>query len=301
MTPASPTALSVKGLRKSFGALEVLRGISLEAHKGDVISILGSSGSGKSTFLRCVNLLEIPDAGEVTVAGETIAMRKRRGGTSEPADRRQVDRIRTRLGMVFQSFNLWSHMTVLQNVIEAPVHVQKRPRAECTAEAEALLAKVGIAEKRHLYPASLSGGQQQRAAIARALAMRPDVMLFDEPTSALDPELVGEVLRVMRALADEGRTMLVVTHEMGFAREVSNRVVYFDHGLIADDGPPAALFGGCAPPPSTGICWCRCCGAGSRWARCRPWLNPARGLASSWRRCIRGSSASSTRMPIPRV
>ena len=248
MTQASPAALSVKGLRKSFGALEVLKGISLEAHKGDVISILGSSGSGKSTFLRCVNLLEFPDAGEVTVAGETIAMRKPTRRGPEPADRRQVERLRTRVAMVFQSFNLWSHMTVLQNVIEAPVHVQKRPRAECMAEAEALLAKVGIAEKRHLYPANLSGGQQQRAAIARALAMRPDVMLFDEPTSALDPELVGEVLRVMRALADEGRTMLVVTHEMGFAREVSNRVVYFDHGLIADDGPPAALFGGEASP-----------------------------------------------------
>ncbi len=159
-----------------------------------------------------------------------------------------MDRIRTKLGMVFQSFNLWSHMTILQNVIEAPVHVQRRSRAECIAEAEALLAKVGIADKRHHYPAHLSGGQQQRAAIARALAMRPEVMLFDEPTSALDPELVGEVLRVMRALADEGRTMLVVTHEMGFARDVSNRVIYLDHGLVADDGPPAVLFGGGASP-----------------------------------------------------
>ncbi len=248
MSASQPVALSVKQLRKSFGALEVLKGISLEARKGDVISILGASGSGKSTFLRCINLLETPDDGEVTVAGETIAMRKRRGGLSEPADRKQVDRIRTRLGMVFQSFNLWSHMTILQNVIEAPVHVQKRPRAECVEEAEALLAKVGIADKRHFYPSHLSGGQQQRAAIARALAMRPDVMLFDEPTSALDPELVGEVLRVMRALAEEGRTMLVVTHEMGFARDVSNRVVYFDHGLVSDDGPPATLFGGGASP-----------------------------------------------------
>ena len=247
MNASLPVALAVKDLRKRFGALEVLKGISLEARKGDVISILGASGSGKSTFLRCINLLETPDEGEVTVAGETIAMRKRRG-VSEPVDRHQVDRIRTRLGMVFQSFNLWSHMTILQNVIEAPIHVQKRPKAECIEEAEALLAKVGIAEKRHLYPAHLSGGQQQRAAIARALAMRPDVMLFDEPTSALDPELVGEVLRVMRALADEGRTMLVVTHEMGFAREVSSRVVYFDHGLVCDDGPPSALFGSGASP-----------------------------------------------------
>jgi octopine/nopaline transport system ATP-binding protein len=247
MTTADPVALAVKDLTKAFGALQVLKGISLEAHKGDVISILGASGSGKSTFLRCINLLETPDSGEVTVGGETIRMRRRRG-VSEPADRHQVDRIRTKLGMVFQSFNLWSHMTVLENIIEAPIHVQKRPRAECIAEAEALLAKVGIAEKRHLYPAHLSGGQQQRAAIARALAMRPDVMLFDEPTSALDPELVGEVLRVMRSLAGEGRTMLVVTHEMGFARDVSTRVVYFDAGRVSDDGPPKELFGGGASP-----------------------------------------------------
>ena len=208
-------------MHKSFGQLEVLKGISLTANDGDVISILGSSGSGKSTFLRCINLLETPDEGVVTVAGETIKMRRRRDGRAEPADRRQVDRIRSELGMVFQSFNLWSHLTVLENLIEAPVHVQKRPRAECIEEARALLAKVGIADKWSHYPAHLSGGQQQRAAIARALAMRPKVMLFDEPTSALDPELVGEVLRVMRALAEEGRTMLVVTHEMSFARDVS--------------------------------------------------------------------------------
>ncbi len=175
----------------------------------------------------------------MSLGGETIRMKQRRDGTAAPADRAQVDRLRSRLGMVFQSFNLWSHLTILQNVIEAPVHVQKRPKAECIAEAEALLAKVGIADKRHQYPAHLSGGQQQRAAIARALAMRPEVMLFDEPTSALDPELVGEVLRVMRALAEEGRTMLVVTHEMGFARNVSNRVIFVDRGVIAADGPPA--------------------------------------------------------------
>jgi octopine/nopaline transport system ATP-binding protein len=186
-----------------------------------VVSILGSSGSGKSTFLRCINLLETPNSGEVTVAGETIRMVPDTRNGSRPADRSQVDRIRSQLGMVFQSFNLWTHKTVLENVIEAPVHVLGRSRAECVEEAEALLAKVGIAEKRNFYPAHLSGGQQQRAAIARALAMRPKVMLFDEPTSALDPELVGEVLRVMRALAEEGRTMLVVTHEMGFARDVS--------------------------------------------------------------------------------
>ena len=240
-------ALTVKDLRKNFGAIPVLKGVSLQARQGDVISILGASGSGKSTFLRCINLLETPDSGEVTVGTETIAMRKRRDGTAEPADRRQVDRVRTRLGMVFQSFNLWSHMTVLENVMEAPVHVLRRPKAECRAEAEALLAKVGIAEKRHFYPAHLSGGQQQRAAIARALAMRPDVMLFDEPTSALDPELVGEVLRVMRALAAEGRTMLVVTHEIGFAREVSDQIVFLHGGLVEAEGTPAHLFAGGAP------------------------------------------------------
>ena len=240
-----PVALSVKDIHKRFGALEVLKGISIDAHQGDVISILGASGSGKSTFLRCINLLETPDDGTVSLAGETIQMRKRRDGTAVPADHRQVDRIRSKLGMVFQSFNLWSHLTILQNVIEAPVHVLKRPKAECIAEAEMLLAKVGIAEKRHQYPAHLSGGQQQRAAIARALAMNPAVMLFDEPTSALDPELVGEVLRVMRGLAEEGRTMLVVTHEMGFARNVSNRVVFFHQGVIEADGAPAELFGNC--------------------------------------------------------
>jgi len=243
MSDATLPALSTKDIRKAFAGLEVLKGISLDAREGDVISILGASGSGKSTFLRCINMLEIPDAGTVTVAGETIRLRPRRGGGQEPADRRQVDRIRTELGMVFQSFNLWSHMTVLQNVIEGPVHVLHRPKAECIAEAEALLEKVGIAEKRNFYPAHLSGGQQQRAAIARALAMKPKVMLFDEPTSALDPELVGEVLRVLRALAEEGRTMLVVTHEMGFARTVSNRVVFLNEGVVEADGTPDEVFG----------------------------------------------------------
>ncbi len=238
-----PVALTVTDLRKTFGALEVLKGISLEARQGDVISILGASGSGKSTFLRCINLLETPDSGEVKLGDETIRMRKTRDGKAGPADRRQVDRVRSRLGMVFQGFNLWSHMTILQNVIEAPIYVLGRPKAECIAEAEALLAKVGIAEKRHQYPSHLSGGQQQRAAIARALAMRPDVMLFDEPTSALDPELVGEVLRVMRALAGEGRTMLVVTHEIGFARDVSDRVMFLQNGLVDCEGPPCDVFG----------------------------------------------------------
>ena len=240
-TMAGTTRLSVRNIRKSFGTHEVLRGISLEARDGDVISLLGASGSGKSTFLRCINLLEIADHGEISVDGELIQMQQR-GGKNVPSDRRQVDRIRSELGMVFQSFNLWSHMTILENVIEGPVHVLKRPRAECIAEAEALLEKVGIAEKRHAYPAHLSGGQQQRAAIARSLAMKPKVMLFDEPTSALDPELVGEVLRVMRSLAEEGMTMLVVTHEMSFARRVSNRVIFMHQGRVHEMGPPSELF-----------------------------------------------------------
>jgi octopine/nopaline transport system ATP-binding protein len=244
MTPATPTppAVSARKLCKRFGSLEVLRGLSLDAHEGDVISILGASGSGKSTLLRCINMLEIPDEGEIVVAGETIALRRGRHGRREPVDRSQVDRIRMQLAMVFQNFNLWSHMTVIENVIEAPIHVQKRPRADALEEAGALLEKVGIADKRDSYPAHLSGGQQQRAAIARALAMHPRVMLFDEPTSALDPELVGDVLRVMRTLAAEGRTMLVVTHEMGFAREVSNRVIFLNQGVIEEEGSPADLF-----------------------------------------------------------
>ena len=245
MTGAAAAArtppVRIAGLRKSYGALEVLKGIFLTAEQGNVVSILGSSGSGKSTMLRCVNMLEVPSAGDVAISGETIRMRDGRGGP-RPADRRQVERIRTRVGMVFQGFNLWSHRTVLENVIEAPIHVQGRPRPDCVAEAEALLAKVGIADKRHHYPAHLSGGQQQRAAIARALAQKPDVILFDEPTSALDPELVGEVLRVMRALADEGRTMLVVTHEMAFAREVSNKVVFLHQGLVEEEGAPSDVF-----------------------------------------------------------
>jgi octopine/nopaline transport system ATP-binding protein len=241
------TRLSVRDIRKSFGSHDVLRGISLDAEDGDVISLLGASGSGKSTLLRCINLLEIASSGEIWVDGEQIRMTQRHG-KSQPASQKQVDHIRSELGMVFQSFNLWSHMTVLQNVIEGPLHVLKRPRAECIAEAEALLEKVGIAEKRHAYPAHLSGGQQQRAAIARALAMKPKVMLFDEPTSALDPELVGEVLRVMRALAEEGMTMLVVTHEMSFARNVSNRVAFMREGLVESTGAPGDMFGGGASP-----------------------------------------------------
>jgi ABC-type histidine transport system ATPase subunit len=239
----STPALVVEDLHKRFGNLEVLKGVSLSARDGDVIALIGSSGSGKSTLLRCINLLETPDSGNVFVRGELIRMRPTRNGHAVPEDQRQVDRIRSRLGMVFQSFNLWSHMTVLENVIEAPIHVLKLSKAEAVERAKRLLDKVGIGDKLDYYPAHLSGGQQQRAAIARALAMEPDVMLFDEPTSALDPELVGEVLRVIRQLAEEGRTMLIVTHEMGFAREVANEVIFLHAGRIEERGPPTQVFG----------------------------------------------------------
>jgi ABC-type histidine transport system ATPase subunit len=235
-------ALFVEDLHKSFGNLEVLKGVSLKAKEGDVISMIGSSGSGKSTFLRCINLLEIPDSGRVYIGDELIRMKKNRRGETVAEDSKQVDRIRTRLGMVFQQFNLWMHMTVLQNVTEAPIHVQGKPKKEATDYAIELLEKVGIADRKEYYPAQLSGGQQQRAAIARALAMEPDLLMFDEPTSALDPELVGEVLRVMQQLAEEGRTMIVATHEMGFAREVSTHVTFLDEGRIEDEGPPGYIF-----------------------------------------------------------
>jgi ABC-type histidine transport system ATPase subunit len=235
-------ALTVENLHKRFGDLEVLKGISIAACQGDVISILGASGSGKSTLLRCVNFLETPDSGTITVCGEEVLMKRNRRGQNLPRDIKQVERVRTKLAMVFQQFNLWSHMTILENVVEAPIHVLKVPRREARERAEAYLRKVGIYDKRDAYPSHLSGGQQQRAAIARALAMEPEVMLFDEPTSALDPELVGEVLQVIRNLAGEGRTMMVVTHEMGFAREVSSRVVFLHQGLIEEDGPPRQVF-----------------------------------------------------------
>lgn len=235
-------ALDIKDLHKTFGQNEVLKGISLKAHKGDVISIIGSSGSGKSTFLRCINLLETPTAGQIWVNGELIEMKNNRQNESVPVNEKQVQRIRSRLAMVFQGFNLWSHLTVLGNVIEAPVHVLGVPRAEAIEKGEALLEKVGLLERKDYYPGHLSGGQQQRAAIARALAVDPEVMLFDEPTSALDPELVGEVLGVMRDLAEEGRTMLVVTHEMAFARDVSNHVMFLHQGLVEEQGDPARLF-----------------------------------------------------------
>ncbi|WP_109447965.1 ATP-binding cassette domain-containing protein [Azospirillum sp. TSH64] len=235
--PAATVAVQADGIHKRFGSLEVLKGVSLTAREGDVVTLIGSSGSGKSTLLRCINMLEVPDEGRVTICGETIAMKTARGRTL-PANSRQVDRIRTSLGMVFQSFNLWSHMTILENVIEAPVHVLGVPKGEAIDLARSLLDKVGILGKADCYPIQLSGGQQQRAAIARALAMQPKVMLFDEPTSALDPELVGEVLRVIRQLADEGRTMILVTHEMDFAREVSSKVVFLHQGRIEEEGAP---------------------------------------------------------------
>lgn len=238
--PATETeAIRVTDLHKSFGPLEVLKGVSLTAHKGDVVAIIGGSGSGKSTFLRCINFLETPSSGEIVVNGEKIAMR----ADGSPVDRRQIERIRTRLAMVFQAFNLWTHRTLLENVIEVPVYVLKVPRDEAVARARKLLERVGLADKADTYPSFLSGGQQQRAAIARALAVDPSVMLFDEPTSALDPELVGEVLNVIRDLAAEGRTMLLVTHEMKFAREVATHVVYLYEGRIEEQGPPAELFG----------------------------------------------------------
>lgn len=237
------TTLKVEDLYKKFGAVEVLKGVSLEARTGDVIAMIGSSGSGKSTLLRCINLLEIPNSGRVYVNGELIKMKPLADGTAKPEDMKQVERIRSKLAMVFQSFNLWTHRTILENVIEAPIHVLGLPRKEAIERAESLLAKVGIAEKRNFYPNHLSGGQQQRAAIARALAMEPSVLLFDEPTSALDPELVGEVLLVMRKLAEEGRTMLVVTHEMGFARDVASEIVFLHKGQIEEKGPPREVIG----------------------------------------------------------
>ncbi|MBL7004057.1 MAG: ATP-binding cassette domain-containing protein [Gammaproteobacteria bacterium] len=234
--------LSIQNIHKCYDDLEVLHGLSLDAHKGDVISLIGSSGSGKSTFLRCINLLEMPDQGEIALSGEQIKFKLNKSGLREAEDIHHVQRLRSKVAMVFQQFNLWSHMTILQNVIEAPMRVQNMSLAEATDMGMAFLDKVGISSKADMYPGFMSGGQQQRVAIARALAMRPEVILFDEPTSALDPELVGEVLSVMRQLAEEGTTMIVVTHEMSFARDVSNKALFLHAGKIEEQGAPSDLF-----------------------------------------------------------
>lgn len=231
--------LQMNGISKSFGKNLVLRDVSLRVAKGEIVCLLGPSGSGKSTLLRCANWLEVPDAGHVTLSGRRVGVRE--GGSVVMSDR-ELARMRSRVGMVFQHFALWPHLTVLQNVMEAPVHVLKRPRDEARREAAELLDRVGLAEKGDAYPSSLSGGQKQRVGIARALAIKPDILLLDEPTSALDPMLVGEVLGVMRTLAEQGATMVIVTHEMAFAREVATRVVFMDEGQIVETCPPAQFF-----------------------------------------------------------
>lgn len=229
-------------LHKSFGGTAVLRGVSLTAREGEVVVLIGASGAGKSTLLRCINMLEVPDSGSVKIAGETIAL----AGMPphrRVADEAQIRRLRSGIGMVFQQFNLWTHMTVLENVMEAPIIVQRRDKSEVKAEALEMLAKVGLTDKASAFPAQLSGGQQQRAAIARALCINPRVMLFDEPTSSLDPELQGEVVRVIKLLADEGRTMILVTHDMVLARTIASRAVFLHAGRIEEEGTAAALFG----------------------------------------------------------
>lgn len=235
--------LRVQNLHKHFGALHVLKGIDLEVAAGEKICIIGPSGSGKSTLLRCINYLEEPDEGMVLLEGIPV------GGTETPSGRRRasenaINEVRASIGMVFQNFNLWSHMTVLNNIIEAPIHVRGLDRKSAVSRALRLLDRIGLTDKKDAYPSQLSGGQQQRVAIARALAMEPKVMLFDEPTSSLDPELVGDVLDVMRSLASDGMTMLVVSHEMGFAAEVADRVCFMDLGAILEQSSPASFFHG---------------------------------------------------------
>ncbi|HEX2946688.1 MAG TPA: ectoine/hydroxyectoine ABC transporter ATP-binding protein EhuA [Clostridia bacterium] len=233
--------VKVENVCKSFGSLQVLKNINLEVNKGEVVCIIGPSGSGKSTLLRCLNHLERITSGRVYIEGELMDEREA-GKDQLKVSQKKISELCTELGMVFQRFNLFPHMTVQQNVMEAPITVRKVPKEEAAVEAIKLLEKVGLADKRNEYPSRLSGGQQQRVAIARALAMKPKIMLFDEPTSALDPELVGEVLEVMKDLAKEGMTMLVVTHEMGFAREVGNRVIFMDNGEIKEEGTPEEIF-----------------------------------------------------------
>ncbi len=236
--------IQVRDLRKSFGSLEVLRGITIDVSPGSVLSIIGASGSGKSTFLRCLNYLERPTSGDILVDGEAIGPSTASNGQrTSGASPRDIARIRSKLGMVFQQFNLWPHMTVLGNVIEALIQVKRMPRSEAVDIGQRFLAKVNLLDKKDEYPAKLSGGQQQRVAIAGAPPMQPKVMLFGEATSSLDPELTGEVLEVMRDLAREGMTMLVVTHEMGFARDASDRVIFLHHGKVEEDGTAAQVFG----------------------------------------------------------
>ena len=240
---ADQLILQAEGIHKRFGNNEVLKGVSVSAKKGDVISMIGSSGSGKSTFLRCLNLLEQPNAGRITLDGEELGLvPDKKSGALKVSSAAQLQRLRSEVSMVFQHFNLWAHMTAVENVIEAPMHALKLTKAEAMERADAYLQRVGVYHRKDAFPAHLSGGEQQRVAIARALAMEPKVMLFDEPTSALDPELVGEVLRVMRSVAEEGRTMIVVTHEMGFAREVSNQVVFLHKGCIEEQGDPKEIL-----------------------------------------------------------
>ncbi len=234
--------IEISNLHKSYGSLEVLKGVDISAKRGDVVSLIGSSGSGKSTLLRCANLLEDSQEGSIVFKGEPVEWRGQ-GASRHPANSKQVLRIRTNLSMVFQQFNLWAHMSILQNVMEAPVTVLGRDKAEAEESARAYLAKVGIGDKCDAYPAQLSGGQQQRAAIARALCMEPEALLFDEPTSALDPELEQEVVKVIKDLAAEGRTMLIVTHDMKLAHDVSDHVVFLHQGLIEEQGAPDQLFG----------------------------------------------------------
>ncbi|NBD29856.1 MAG: ATP-binding cassette domain-containing protein [Alphaproteobacteria bacterium] len=240
--PASAPVLEIRNLHKAYGSLEVIKGVDLSAPAGHVLSLIGSSGSGKSTILRCANLLEDSQQGDILFCGEPVTW-KGEGLNRHPADKTQMIRIRTNLSMVFQQFNLWAHMTILQNVMEAPLTVLKRDRDEVVASARAYLDKVGIADKCDAYPAQLSGGQQQRAAIARALCMEPKALLFDEPTSALDPELEQEVVRVIKSLAEEGRTMLVVTHDMKMAADISDHVVFLHRGLVEEQGSPDQVFG----------------------------------------------------------
>ena len=236
-------SVRITDIRKRFGELEVLRGVSFDVLRGNVVSVIGASGSGKSTLLRCVNYLEPPNSGEIYIDGVPLGSRIDAHGKSRPRPLSEINAMRSELGVVFQQFNLWPHMTVLGNVIEAPIRVRKLPRKEAIAYGEECLRRVKLIDKAHEYPARLSGGQQQRAAIARALAMRPKAMLFDEATSSLDPELTDEVLGVIRELVADGTTMIVVTHEMDFAREVSDRIIFLHQGLIEEEGPPAAVFG----------------------------------------------------------